>query len=669
MFLFFLRFAFLFFAFVLLLPGESMAAYTAVSDGYVKNGGRVRLLEPAREQIYADRISEISLDSFPGDGIFIVRDAGSSFDELGVSGFFPLRKAYSSDRAVAVCEEVSLPDSPGKYVFSHSAGFENGARAVIDWEYRLFPDGYSRLSRRINNGSGMGVYDGDPIKSAKLVSIFPLSFLSECGEHGAEISVRSSSASSVVPYEAVSSDGMLSESPDGLVMHPSSSGDCRFVWRATVYGESKDGKVVEYVESGAGEGERRFKWDGRTDLGFRAEPGRYTVAVEMMIRSEGGLVPMPVVKREVTLPVYPRLSVSESSGEILADSRFAGASAVEPKNRRKLVKGFAYRRVPAALGYSVNRIYMRKGPGSFLVRLEMPDKSGPASVAVSSDIRKSFGLPLAEKGGGVFEAALPVVESERSIPGALAVGPSLDGSKGYAFLDVTYPEDSEALSAILEARGWTCRGAVFPDDLTMPNKAAFLKDFIRSGGMERLSFSCGSLTVSFMMKNQSRLFYYSGHGWGDGSIFNGKEFFFPDSDMEPGDWNDGMEAAVFSSCSVFDIMNFHNRKFTELGRVNYSPGKYWEHSAGGRAALLGYNWCTFEGKPPNAFDTRVVRSFLASYLAGSSPVSAWFNANFANGDSECPCAIANRIYYYMSGGRICEYPGEKWRISDGSNGS
>lgn len=640
-------------------------AYTAVSDGYFQNGRHVRIkpAEVKRQGIYNEGQSSAAVGEFELKGIYISRDSRNSLhDKKNMSFFKAGRDSFvtSTDPFVVVSEKVSLPKEPGRYSFVHSAGFRGGIESKCEWEYRVFPDGYSRLSGRVNGGTSKGYYDGDRIPSAELVSVFPIEYIAPYASES--ISLRSSSEELDVPFYVLPSGA--SDDDGGVLMKASFRGkkEFPFLWRCSVYVKREGKNIIEYTDCGRAEKQRKFSWDGITSLGFKAEPGRHFLSTEVFADTPDGLIELQAHEREIFLEEYPRFFIKDKSGEIIADSRFDGISASDFKHRFPLMSGYEFMKSPAALGYACNRIYMRKGNGELHLYLSCPGEKFSGEAVVSSDIRRPVYVEMKESAPSVYKGIMPVTESPVSKKGCLAVGPSLDGAKSYAFLDITYPEDSDAFAAVLKSKGWQARGEIFPDDFEMPHKELFLNDFIRSGGFERLSCSCGKFSASFMMKNQSSLFYYSGHGWGDGSIFHGKAFFFPERDMKEGDWNDGMEAAIFSSCSVLDIMNFKNRKFTELGHVNYSPGKYWEKMSGGRPALLGYNWSTFEGKPPNAFDTRVIRAFLSEYFSGKPYVSGWFNANFSNNESECPCAIYKGTYYYVMGGRVCEYPGEKWQI-------
>jgi hypothetical protein len=101
-----------------------------------------------------------------------------------------------------------------------------------------------------------------------------------------------------------------------------------------------------------------------------------------------------------------------------------------------------------------------------------------------------------------------------------------------------------------------------------------------------------------------------------------------------------------------------------MGVVKNSPGIAWEQVAGPKVALLGYNWSTQEGKPPNAFDTKVIRRFLSLSGSHTHPV-AWLYANIAEGDTVAPCAIYRNVYYFIHAAtsRILAVPREEWRNS------
>ncbi len=641
----------------------SVFPYSVTADSYLENGERARFNFKS-QSMYADDLVQLDNLDYPGPGIFVLRDSRTSFRDKPDLEYIPLTasgKIYSTDIAVVIAEKARFSNEEGKTILTHSVSASGDELAVfIDWEYRTFSDGYSRFSRKISKGPNKGVYDGEPLDSAGIISVIPLSFLHK-GTNIDMVSVSGADMSLNIPYVVFSDDFQnVREIFNRFKESFFNISSLRYCWRTAFIKDRGDKKIVEKIIYGSSDSGKNFlEWDGINSLGILSEPGTYTTETDVLIFSGDGGVRLPTFKHETIVKPYPRLYVANSSGEIIADSR------VQKFNKKsqdeKLNLPYEHVSFPIALSYALNRIYMRRGEDTFKIFVIPEGNAEVREAFISSDIRNPVKVSLFKNKSGEFEGHIKAGVSTVSSPDAfLAFGPEIDGVKSFAFFDVTYPEDSENLSAILKRRGWRPRGEFNYYDEEFPGKDLFFRDFIISGGMEKLIFSAAGLSAKCMMKNQASLFYYSGHGWGDGSIYTGNDYFYPDVYMEKGDWNEGLEVVVFSSCSAFDIMNLHKRKFTDLGVSNYSPGEYWEQASGPSVSLLGYNWSTFEGKPPNAFDTRVAKAFLKYFLSGQKPVDAWFNANFANNETVAPCAIYDKVYYYVSNGAVTKLPSEKW---------
>ncbi len=674
---------YLFLPLIILMMAVNAFAYTGFSD---KTFGRAD--KSSERLIFAYDKPDLSvIKEPPSDGVFFLTQANTDFNEKPSfvwSSERSGRPLYITDEAVGISETVVLGNT-GKTVITRTLKGSSGKSSVIEWEYKVLADDYARLTRRINGGTGINLYDGEPLKSLKLVSIFSLmplienenksqnfelSFLKN-GEKENSISLDAKAAPSIKALSTeivpgVSARKTLAEIPDAELKN---GGDSikSVSFRKTVMRKES----VYDIQTGAELSSSLFKpaWDGLI-YGDRvpAEPGLYTVKIEISARTSYGTVRFFPYEEEVKVGNYPRLIILAGNGEIIADSRFDGRAVTEDWKGYKLAKPFEYPMMPRAYGYSINRIYMKRTltDEDFKLKYVSAASSPKVSILVSSSSRNSLPVQMKSLGSGLSEGVLQVSSRANSSAGTLILGNAQKPS--YAFIDTTYSEDSEAFEQILSSKGWISRGSIYPELIKMPGRRQFLADFVRSGGYEKFSFTANeggrTETALLLMRNQAKLFYYSGHGWGDGSIHTGDAHFHPSNAMDPGDWNDGLTAVIFSSCSVFDIMNLHNRKFTHIGNFNMSPGEYWSKAAGPEVSLLGYNWSTFEGKPPNAFDTRVIKSFLSRYLAGANPIDSWIGANAVNNEHLAACAIFNNGYYYLSGGGIQVLPRSRWKNAD-----
>ncbi len=655
--------------------------FTAVSDTSLKRSKVTKSPQAVYDTVFQNDIADYDNLKPPSQtGIFVLRQQRETFSEKPQLSWFPYSQSSPfllTDDAIAMREIIKLP-SEGKLIFSRKLEVSDGVYSVIEWQYKVFADDYARITRRINFGAGINVYDGPPLKEADFTSIF---FLKPVVAHlspGSSLTLDSAVSDS--PY---ASEKLIFEQPsllkDAYLTSAVTPGESAAIldvskntlsqpvsslrWRMTVL--SANTNSIHDVVLGTSKNDTKIHWNGMIYKGkVPCADGEYRLRFDIWANVVAGQIKFATCEQKVSVAKIGRLTVANGSGEIISDSRFNGVVLAKESERMHICKPYQYVPYPKAYYYGINRIYMKKNSSddTFKIKFVTPSKEKMIQAYVSSSLRNPLMIPLRSSSDGEYTGSLLVTSKTKSPVGALVTGNAVQ--KSFAFLDTTYPEDSQALSSALRARGWVSRGSIDAEELTMPEKGAFLADFIRSGGYETFvfSFDDGNEKISskLMMKNQADIFYYSGHGWADGSIHNGVEHFHPETKMEIGDWNDGMSLAIFSSCSVLDIMNVKNRKFTAIGNFNLSPGEYWAKAAGSEVTLLGYNWSTFEGKPPNAFDTRVIRSFIARM--GSEPnISAWMSANISNNDASAPCAIFNGTYYYLDGaGRVIALPQSKW---------
>ena len=640
-------------------------AYIAVSNGYIEKGKSVKVkTESPKESftIYAeDKIEMGELKEPENSGIFSLRDVRDSYDSEINTIYSPIREKrsfFSTDRAIVLKQKVKLPKE-GKVDFSFGVKFNNGRESKITWEYRVFAGDYSRLSRKINNGTNFGVYDGDPISEAELTNFFPIDFLKNQDGESSEVEIDLNGEVQKFSFSELKFAPQTSDK--SLLIKPELN--TSFIWRVTVLKVTDKENILEYEETGRSDGSKDYVWNNRNFFGVHASPGKYMFIADVFLKTPYETARMPLLKKEIEVPHYDRLWVLNTEGAVISDSNY-GRVINQKIKKKKLCKGFIYCSLPGAYEYALNRIYMRRATDKFKIYLIKDDiDKDSVTCYINSDLRKNYPVVLKRKSNGYFEGEIKTVLSDRDTDTEMSFGPKCCSRKSFAYLDVTHPEDSLAFESILSSAGWISHGsfqADEPEDMPKSERSLFIGDFVRSGGYEKLVFSVNDLKSTCLIKNQAYVFYYSGHGWGDGCIYlDDKTCFYPDVEIGIGDWSDGMVAAIFSSCSVLDIRNLNNHNFTLLGKVRLSPGKYWAAAAGKDVALLGYNWSTFEGKPPNAFDTRVIRSFLPRFLAGAPPVDSWFNANFSQNEGVSVCAIYKDTYYYVQGG-IKTLPAEKW---------
>ena len=653
--------------FLLLLIPDFAFAYIAVSNGYVEKDKFVRATVQKEKEnftIYAeDKIEMGELEEPEHSGIFALRDVRESYDKEIATVYSPIsdkKSFFSTDRAIVLKKKVKLPKD-GKETFVFSVKFDNGKESKITWNYRVLADDYARLSKRLNNGASVNIYDGDPISEVELTNFFPIDFLKDQEGKSSEVQVDLNGDTKNFTFSELKFAPQTSEK--SLLIKPELN--TSFIWRVTVLKVTDKENILEYEDTGKSDGSKDYVWNNKNFFGVPASPGKYMLVADVFLKTPYETARMPLLKKEIEIINQDRLWVLNTEGAVISDSNYNYGKVIKQKiNKKKLCKGFIYCSLPGAYQYALNRIYMRRATDKFKICL-VKDSIEKDSVTcyINSDIRKNYPVVLKKTSKGHFEGEIKTVLSDRDTETEMSFGPKCCGKKSFAYLDVTHPEDSLAFESILSSSGWISHGsfqADEPEDMTQAERSLFITDFVRCGGYEKLIFSAEDLKSQCLIKNQAYVFYYSGHGWGDGCIYlDDKTCFYPDAEFAPGDWSDGMVAAIFSSCSVLDIKNLNNHNFTLLGKVRLSPGKFWATASGKDVALLGYNWSTFEGKPPNAFDTRVVRSFLPRFLSGASPVDSWFNANFSQNEGVSVCAIYKDTYYYVQGG-IKTLPKSNW---------
>lgn len=572
---------------------------------------------------------------------------------------FPLTESeiFSTDYAVAFKENLKAPSDSSTFIYSLSSNGKIVSK--VEWKYKILAEDYVRLTRRIDDGVGINVYDGEPLSHLQLDSIFLLAPVLKDTQK-LTLNIDRNGKQEMREFSVQQPTFSLKNS-DPSLNTPTFSPTCsNYAFRITTL---KDGAICNVMHGESAT--PSLKWNQMTFGQLPAEPAKYTVRTELTGYRAGEPINFIPQEHEVKLEPYPRFIVLDGMGNTIADSRTTDKKVHPDYLHLKLASGAKFASLPESYGYGLNRIYMKKNrlEDYFTIIYFPPKMEHAPSLYLTSDIRDKIMIPLNKCEDGTYSGRLLLTDKPKSPVGSLVLG---NGRvHGYAFLDVTYDEDTQAFTSIMQANHWQSRGAIYPDDLNMPDKKLFLKDFLRSGGFEKLHFVLNhgecKLNANLMIKNQAEIFYYSGHGWGDGTIYTGASHIHPASDMEIGDWSDGMKIAIFSSCSVFDIMNLSNRSFTHIGNYTISPGEYWYNVAGPDVALLGYNWSTFEGKPPNAFDTRVIRSFLAKYFAGAPPVDSWFKANGENKEKLAACSICDNKYYYIFSGAIRALPRSNWQ--------
>ena len=246
-----------FFATILLLMiiPDFAFAYIAVSNGYIEKGRAVKIKEEAPKEsfiIYAeDKVEMGELTEPENSGIFALRDVRDSYDSEINTVYSPIRENrnfFSTDRAIVLKKKIKLPKE-GKVDFSFGVKFNNGKESKITWEYRVFPDDYSRLSRKINNGSNFGVYDGDPISEVELTNFFPIDFLKNQEGESSEIQIDFNGETKTFNFSELKFAPQTSDK--SLLIKPEF--DTSFIWRVTILKVTDKENIIEYEETGRSE--------------------------------------------------------------------------------------------------------------------------------------------------------------------------------------------------------------------------------------------------------------------------------------------------------------------------------------------------------------------------------------------------------------------------------
>jgi hypothetical protein len=467
-------------------------------------------------------------------------------------------------------------------------------------------------------------------------------------------------------------------------------------WRLVATRDRRQGEMIIHKAWGqfspsAMKGERdadlSHQWTGVSDGDpGPAEHGQGRILLQALGRVKDRWVKCQVKSIGYKVKGVPRILVSDSQGLIIADSRdnellpLLGRKARNEYRLPSIPHDITF--VPAGNGIleapfptrsledlHFSHIYQKSAEKDVKLVIDVngiPQDIRESSLVITTNLpgRQEVSVPLKRTGNGPAFCAVQATSSERVTAGSLFVG-SRKGEKSFAILDLTHLEDTDMLKSILQSRGWHSRGEMSSATSGDPFMVRSGRDFMRAGGFETITITCPDLPLLkaiLHIKNQADLLYYGGHGWGNGYIALREGYLLPGRDVQKGDWSDNLKVIIFSSCSNLDISNYNGRSFTAYGKIKDSPGMEWADAAGPQVALLGYNWSTQEGNPPNAFDTRVVKRYF-SYWPQHTPPSAWIYANILEGDSVAPCAIYKNSYYFIQGatGRILAVPGDAWR--------
>ncbi len=432
------------------------------------------------------------------------------------------------------------------------------------------------------------------------------------------------------------------------------------------------------------------QWSGIDDGASIPPPeGKGRIVLQVSGHAKEGYVKSQFGGAPFTYPTMPRIVVRDRQGEMLADSMelnpLFGGAPQSPGNDSKSHLPASVTFIPRGDGVSlpplsgssagerlISRIFgksiNRDEPVTVSIQ-GLPEDRSECTLIASSNFPDREGLKLILKGKGEEqgrEATIILTAKKEADAPFLFIGRKNESEKAFAFIDITYLEDTWTMKKILTGKGWHNAGEYYGRGAPQnPPLTPGGKEFIKNCGYETITLTCDALPelrAVMHVKNQAQLFYYGGHGWANSAIFLDGSYIYPEVDIVEGDWSDGLKVVIISSCSILDIGNFNRRSFTAFGKANQSPGIYWAKVAGPEVALLGYNWSTQEGKPPNAFDTRVIRRYINLSSQYSPPV-AWIYANILEGDGTAPCAIFHNTYYFINAGSmtILAVPQRNWR--------
>ncbi|MDQ7821746.1 MAG: hypothetical protein RDV48_03015 [Candidatus Eremiobacteraeota bacterium] len=693
---------------------------TAAGSAYAHElliGGKPLEAPPYRAYLKQRSFQPAFLEAPPGEGLSrygLQRDfsAGDSCRGAWRVAGTPAA-CYIDDGAVACRERLPAPSGQGIYRYRWVFSSPGGASATVEWEYRVLSPCYARLLSRVNGGAFRAHYGGDAVAWLDLTSGFLPVLLAESADDeslektvagtwsitrdheglhekaGAfdlrmlavrELSLsppeRGLSSFSLSPVKVTAEVRAL---PEKSSLFPAGWCPDTVSWRFASFRRRNEGAFI--VRGAQGRSIREggaititYEWDGKGFDSLWAEGGTYRLMLQARAVTGDGQVRSQLKGIHAVRPYEPALIVRNERGEIIADSREESRADAKPpapqcagdESADFEPAGGGIERDPSlSSGSTASRISMKslRDGQKFLVTAQgFSPAAGEARLVITSMLpgREALVIPL---GKGERRDVMVKATSDPA-PGALLIGRKAGESRAFALMDLTYPEDSLALKGELLAQGWVSRGELFWDSAKMRDKTRFARDFLRACGFETLLFTCDGLPevrAVLHVKNQADLFYYSGHGWGNGFIYIDGGYLHPAEEIEDGDWDDGLKMVIFSSCSVLDIQNYNRRSFTAMGKRAFSPGIAWAQAAGPHVALLGYNWSTHEGIPPGAFDTRVVRRFFKLLPLHGAPV-AWIYANILEGDAVAPCAIHEDRYYFInaSSQRIVVVPREYW---------
>jgi len=436
--------------------------------------------------------------------------------------------------------------------------------------------------------------------------------------------------------------------------------------------------------------EIEHQWNGIDDGAAIPPPeGKGIIMLQVSGHAKEGYVKSQFGGAPFAYATMPRIVAKDRYGEILADSMelnpSSGIAPQPPGNHGASHLPASVTFIPRGDGVSLpppsgplsgdrltSRIFSKSINRDEPVTVSihgLPENWSECTLAASSSFPRREGLAIDLKREGRSlsrEVEIILTSQKESRAPFLFIGRRSDSEKGFALIDLTYLEDTWMMKNILTGRGWHSAGEYYGSGAPQnPPLMPEFRAFIKNCGYETITFTCDALPdlqAVMHVKNQAQLLYYGGHGWANSAIYIDGHYIYPEQDIVEGDWSDGLKVVIFSSCSILDIGNFNRRSFTAFGKANQSPGIYWAKVAGPEVALLGYNWSTQEGKPPNAFDTRVIRRYINLSSQYSPPV-AWLYANIQEGDSVAPCAIYRHNYYFINASSmtILAVPERNWR--------
>lgn len=635
---------------------------------------------------------------------------------------------YVDDGAMALKASLKAPDGPGAHIFRWIFASPGGARAVIEWEYRILSPTYARLLVRLNGGASRGVYGGDPVDSLNLTSGILMSTatlrmnseslekflpgtwsiteeldgqLRQAGFFDVRMLAVKDCSVSPAAFNPLASEtagiafkAKITALPAESRLFPRGWTPDSLIYRIVALKKWNEGEVIVHRASGevhpspaqnGGIASVEHLWSGEQDASRSPlEAGECRIVIQALGCTSRDATKSQFRGKSLRILPVPRITVMNEKGRIIADSEELRQNdrLNQGKDRGQYEPPAWITFIPAGNGIIdalekhasgtsdllVSSIYMKsaKRDEKLTITVQgLPGRIAGAELKISSGLQGRPGrlmkLPVTSE-EGISSCFIRSTSTFDPSGEALFIGNLPGEGKSFAIFDITWLEDSIALKSRLMAQGWHSRGEFA--GLSGRGKAVNARDFMRAAGYETLTLTCNMLPevkAILHIKNQANLLYYGGHGWGNGYIYLDNKYFHPAVDLIDDEWCDNLEVVIFSSCSVLDIQNYNGRSFTAFGKIRDSPGRDWEAASGANVALLGYNWSVIEGKPPNGFDTRVIRRYIELSRKHSPPV-AWIYANILEGETSAPCAIYQNLYYFIhsSSMRILAVSKEHW---------